>query len=83
MKIVLTGGWGYGNLGDDAILSSTFSLLKEVYPDAEFYVLTYDIEDSLEHNNEGVKLLRSTHSYIDLGTSKLKFRKVNNNYIFI
>lgn len=46
MKILLSGGWGYGNLGDDAILYSSIILLKEKYPDCTITVLSYNIQET-------------------------------------
>lgn len=40
--ILLTGGWGYGNLGDDAILLETIRLARAEEPGAEISVMTYD-----------------------------------------
>ena len=28
MRIIVSGGWGYGNLGDDALLEATAELLN-------------------------------------------------------
>lgn len=47
-NIVLTGGWGYGNLGDDAIMIATIKLLDSIYPDARLTILTYNIAESEE-----------------------------------
>lgn len=40
--IVLSGGWGYGNLGDDAILRSAVKLIRENLPQAALRVITSD-----------------------------------------
>lgn len=47
-NIVITGGWGYGNLGDDAIMIATIKLLDSIYPGARLTVLTYNIAESEE-----------------------------------
>lgn len=46
MNIILSGGWGYGNLGDDAILIATLKLLKQKYPTSHITILTYNIEET-------------------------------------
>lgn len=45
-NIILSGGWGYGNLGDDAILLSSVRLLRDKFPNARINILTYCIRDS-------------------------------------
>ena len=40
--VVLSGGWGYGNLGDDAILVSAVKLIREHLPQATVRVITCD-----------------------------------------
>lgn len=41
MRILLSGGWGYGNLGDDAILTASIKLIRQKWPNAELIVTTY------------------------------------------
>ncbi len=41
MNILLSGGWGYGNLGDDAILSASLNLLRTKWPEAVITVTSY------------------------------------------
>lgn len=43
MKFLLSGAWGYGNIGDDAILEATLPLIKKVDPRADITCVTYDI----------------------------------------
>lgn len=40
--VVLSGGWGYGNLGDDAILVSAVKLICDNLPQATIRVITCD-----------------------------------------
>lgn len=68
MRIVLSGGWGYRNLGDDAILDSSISLLQARYPGCFIDVLTYDLQDSSEHSSANVRLHASAHRLLDLNT---------------
>lgn len=42
MRIIVSGGWGYGNLGDDALLEATAELLNTELPDAQTLWTTYD-----------------------------------------
>lgn len=46
MNILVSGGWGYKNLGDDAILIATIKLLKVKYPNANIIISTYSIFDT-------------------------------------
>ena len=81
MRIVLTGGWGYGNLGDDAILDSTIEMIKESYPGCTIDVLTYNLSDSLLYKDrKSIFLHKSVHSYVDFNTSELSFKRLNMDY---
>lgn len=44
MNIILSGGWGYGNLGDDALLEASLFIIRAKYPDSHIIVLSYDKE---------------------------------------
>lgn len=39
-NIILSGGWGYGNLGDDAILLSSIKLIQGKNPNRDIFVIT-------------------------------------------
>jgi polysaccharide pyruvyl transferase WcaK-like protein len=67
MKIVVSGGWGYGNLGDDAILDSTIRQLQMQFPGCECVVLTYSLHDSAIHATQRVKLRLGIHALTDGG----------------
>ena len=61
--IILSGGWGYGNLGDDAILLSSYQLLKLKYPGCHITVLSYNVSESssLIPSGNNVSYLDSLH----------------------
>jgi len=44
MKILLCGYYGYGNAGDELLLSGTLRILRRTYPNAEVCVLSHDPE---------------------------------------
>lgn len=44
--IAVSAGWGYGNLGDDALLESTISLINKVGVFEEIIWYTFDIEQT-------------------------------------
>jgi polysaccharide pyruvyl transferase WcaK-like protein len=67
MKIIISGGWGYGNLGDDAILDSTIQQLQMQYPGCQCVVLTYDLDDSAIHVTDDVSLRIGAHGLTDGG----------------
>lgn len=71
MKIIISGGWGYGNLGDDAILDSTIRQLQAQFPGCQCVVLTYDLVDSAIHASEGVTLRIGAHGLTDGGGCEL------------
>lgn len=46
--IILSGGWGYGNLGDIAICKSSIELIRRKYPQAKILLITNDVEEERE-----------------------------------
>ena len=48
MRILVSGGWGYGNIGDDAILDATVRLLGSKYPESETVWTSYDQRLTIE-----------------------------------
>ena len=42
-KLVVSGGWSYGNLGDDAIFEATATLLRRRLPEAQVIWPVYDV----------------------------------------
>lgn len=61
-KIVISGGWSYGNLGDEVIARATMGLLEKVFPEAEKVYTSFDTEDFLEKH--GMRSLEAVHSKI-------------------
>lgn len=47
-KIVVSGGWGYGNLGDEIIAKCTIDLLNRSFPELEKRYTGYDVENFRE-----------------------------------
>lgn len=80
MRVVISGGWGYRNLGDDAILDSTIQLLKNKYPDVVIDVLTYDVADSAVHQQPQVRLHHCAHTYLDNQVCEYRYQVVNRDY---
>jgi Uncharacterized conserved protein len=80
MRVVISGGWGYRNLGDDAILDSTIQLLKSKYPNVLIDVLTYDVNDSAVHQQPQVRLHHCAHTYLDNNVCEYRYQVVNRDY---
>jgi polysaccharide pyruvyl transferase WcaK-like protein len=51
VKILCSGGWGYGNLGDDLILQGTLNGLQKAFPRAEITVTSASPTDTNSINN--------------------------------
>lgn len=47
-KILISGGWGYRNLGDDAILIATIKLLTHQHPNIQIIVASYEPKETLK-----------------------------------
>ena len=61
--VVLSGGWGYGNLGDDAILVSAVKLICEKLPQPVIRVITCDEHGAADllHTYDNVTIHPSIH----------------------
>lgn len=72
IKILVSGGWGYGNLGDDAILVSTIKILRLVYPQSEIVIMSYNVDETrLFAGISDVKYVPSIHRYL-VGNSAIR-----------
>ena len=59
MHILISGGWGYRNLGDDAILVSSINLIQNCYPEAQISVLSYSKEETEKILNNSIPVYSS------------------------
>jgi len=64
IKVFLTGGWGYGNIGDDAIMMATLNSLHERIPHVEVIVTSFDPVETRFHHS--VDSLYSFHYFLDI-----------------
>jgi len=71
-QILLSGGWGYGNLGDDAILQASILLLKRRFPSADIVVMAYDVDSCIA---DGCLVVPSLHRAV-FGTRAFRQLKV-------
>ncbi|NBD22215.1 hypothetical protein GTZ97_16265 [Aquabacterium fontiphilum] len=62
MKIYLTGGWGYGNKGDNAIFEAMMESMRNAYPGCTFEVSSFDVAETQKHH--GLTALPSVHVYL-------------------
>lgn len=76
MNILLSGGWGYGNIGDDAILMASLSLLRQQYPKAKVTITSYNPEYTCNVVGKEYKVLPSVHRLI-FGKRAFKFLRVS------
>lgn len=77
-RVVVTGGWGYGNLGDDAILVSTLSLLLSAGA-TQLDVLTYQSEPALLGGIVGARFSDSLHRRCDKRVAEGLFRPIDTS----
>mgnify|MGYP004462278131 CR=1 FL=1 len=69
-KIVISGGWGYGNLGDEIIAKCTIDLLDRYFPNIQKIFTSYDIENfSRTHH---LSALESVHSIFERNGYEIK-----------
>lgn len=89
MKIVLSGGWGYGNLGDDAILLATLKNIYLIHPNAEVCILSANMHETCFNIKEqfpSANIQDSFHAMLFGNVHELMYRPVHycasDNYIF-
>ena len=63
MKIVISGGWSYGNIGDEAIAESTLFLFNKYFPTVEKIVTSYDPSDFYRHHK--IMAIESCHARVE------------------
>ena len=51
MRILLKGHYGFGNLGDDILMISTFNLLHTIYPFAEYSIFSNNTPNNRNYSN--------------------------------
>lgn len=62
-RIVISGGWSYGNLGDEVIAKCTIDLLDRYFPNIEKNYTSYDVGNfKVMHN---ITAIESVHSVFD------------------
>lgn len=74
-KFLLSGGWGFGNLGDDAILLSTIEMIQHLDNNAEIGVFSYNKKETqkLLCQYKNVQVFRSIHSILFGNEFELQF----------
>lgn len=62
-KIVISGGWSYGNIGDEAIAASTIFLVNKYFPQTKKIYTSYKPDDF--YNEHAMEAIFSVHAVID------------------
>lgn len=84
MKIIISGGWGYANLGDDAILLSTIDNILKIQPNTEIVVLSANVYETYYNLHDifpQVKIIDSFHSLLFGYQKCLPTKILNTNRI--
>lgn len=63
MKIVVTGGWSYGNIGDEAIAAATIHLIDRYFPSVPVQYMAYDPADF--YTNHNIRAVPSLHARLE------------------
>ncbi len=71
-SILLSGGWGYGNLGDDALLEASVRILRDFYPQSKITIMSYEPSES---NIHGCEVIPSLHRAI-YGKRAFKYLRI-------
>lgn len=72
--LYLSGGWGYGNLGDNAILKCTYEQLSRLVPQDKIIVTSYCPKELLRHHN------LNSHVSLHRQFSVRTFSKLKNHF---
>ena len=61
--IIVSGGWGYDNIGDDAILVATINILQKKFPLYKLYVLSYNAAETAQvlKDFSNIQIITSPH----------------------
>lgn len=62
-KVIVSGGWSYGNLGDEVIAKCTIGLINQKFPSAKIIYTSYDINDFFKHHK--LKAVESVHCLVE------------------
>ena len=62
-RIVVSGGWSYGNMGDEVIARCTVELLNRTFPDVEKIYTSFDVQDY--QNVHNIPAVESVHAIFD------------------
>lgn len=62
-RIVLSGGWGYGNVGDETILKYSVQDIRNTFPDTKIIVLSFCPENMINQFDE--ECYRSIHRIVN------------------
>lgn len=62
-KVIISGGWSYGNIGDEVIAMCTNKIFREYAKEIECIFLSYDPEDFFYHHK--IQAKESLHSIVE------------------
>lgn len=74
MRVIVSGGWSYGNIGDEAIAKATRYELNRIWPEAEYIFLAYNQDEFYKHHK--IESHPSVHRLIN-NASDLKLNQGN------
>lgn len=63
MKVIISGGWSYGNIGDEVIARATMFLCEKYFAKEEIIYTSYNPEEFFKQHNK--KAIKSVHRYWD------------------
>lgn len=71
-RIVISGGWSYGNLGDEVIAKCTIDLLNKYFPNVEKYYTSYDVSNfKAMHNIQAIESVHSVFNRLNYGLNDI------------
>ncbi len=84
MRILLSGGWGYGNLGDDAILIATLKNIYAIQPTAEVCILSANPHETyfnIRHLFPDANIRHSFHPILFGNVHRVMYQQIAYTFI--
>ena len=78
MKLLISGGWSYGNIGDEVIAESTIKLFSRAFNEKEILYTSYCPQDFKEQHK--TTAVDSVHKIIEKKVKSISdFKEIVNN----
>jgi polysaccharide pyruvyl transferase WcaK-like protein len=81
-QILVTGGYGYNNAGDEAQLSTSLNRLKNLFPDYDILVLTHDLQHTSRLHKHELVSESPREAFYNHNTSRFYYPRSDKDKAF-